>query len=134
MRKIPLLIILIGFVNSLFSVYASNSVVNIYSARKEALILPLLERFKKETGIKFRLVTGKADGLLKRLEIEGNLSPADLFITVDAGRLQRAKKAGVLQAIDNPTLKDVSPKVFEIETITGSVCHNVHGRSFIIKI
>ena len=51
MRKIPLLIILIGFVNSLFSVYASNSVVNIYSARKEALILPLLERFKKETGI-----------------------------------------------------------------------------------
>ena len=110
MRKIPILIILVSFVNSLLSVYASDSVVNIYSARKEALILPLLKRFKKETGIKFRLVTGKADGLLKRLEIEGSLSPADLFITVDAGRLQRAKQAGVLQAINNPTLKRRIPK------------------------
>ena len=110
MRKIPLLIVLVSFVNSFFSIYASDSVVNIYSARKEALILPLLKSFKKETGIKFRLVTGKADGLLKRLEIEGSLSPADLFITVDAGRLQRAKKAGVLQAIDNPTLKRRIPK------------------------
>jgi iron(III) transport system substrate-binding protein len=110
MRKIPLLIVLVSFVNSFFSIYASDSVVNIYSARKEALILPLLKSFKKETGIKFRLVTGKADGLLKRLEIEGSLSPADLFITVDAGRLQRAKQAGVLQAIDNPTLKRRIPK------------------------
>jgi len=83
--------------------------VNIYSARKEALILPLLERFEKETGISFNLVTGKADGLLKRLEIEGNLSPADLFITVDAGRLQRAKDAGVLQAIKNPVLEKRIP-------------------------
>ena len=72
MRKIPLLIVLVSFVNSFFSIYASDSVVNIYSARKEALILPLLKSFKKETGIKFRLVTGKADGLLKRLEIEAS--------------------------------------------------------------
>jgi len=89
---------------------ASDDVVNIYSARKEALILPLLERFKKETNIRFNLVTGKADGLLKRLEIEGKLSPADLFITVDAGRLQRAKDAKVLQAIDNPVLEKRIPK------------------------
>jgi iron(III) transport system substrate-binding protein len=89
---------------------ASDDVVNIYSARKEALILPLLERFKRETNIAFNLVTGKADGLLKRLEIEGNLSPADLFITVDAGRLQRAKDANVLQAINNPILEKRIPK------------------------
>jgi iron(III) transport system substrate-binding protein len=89
---------------------ANDSVVNIYSARKEALILPLLERFQKETNIRFNLVTGKADGLLKRLEIEGNLSSADLFITVDAGRLQRAKDAKVLQAIDNPLLEKRIPK------------------------
>ncbi|MEE9327172.1 MAG: Fe(3+) ABC transporter substrate-binding protein [Cocleimonas sp.] len=90
--------------------YAEGDIVNIYSARKEALILPLLERFEKETGIGFNLVTGKADGLLKRLEIEGDMSPADIFITVDAGRLQRAKDAGVLQAIDNPVLKKKIPK------------------------
>lgn len=88
---------------------ASDAVVNIYSARKEALILPLLKRFKKETGIKYRLVTGKADGLLKRLEIEGKHSPADMFITVDAGRLQRAKKSGVLQPIKSDALERIIP-------------------------
>ncbi len=89
---------------------ASSDVVNIYSARKEALILPLLKRFKEETGIKYRLVTGKADGLLKRLEIEGKHSPADIFITVDAGRLQRAKDSGVLQPIESDVLNTVIPK------------------------
>ncbi len=88
---------------------AGDDVVNIYSARKEALILPLLERFKAETGVEFHLVTGKADALLKRLEIEGKASPADLFITVDAGRLQRAKNAGVLQPIENPVLSGAVP-------------------------
>ena len=75
--------------------------VNIYSARKEALILPLLERFRKETGIGFNLITGKADGLLKRIEIEGKATPADVFITVDAGRLYRAKKAQILKPIES---------------------------------
>ncbi len=83
---------------------AADEVVNIYSARKEALILPLLKRFKQETGIDFKLVTGKADALLKRLELEGSLSPADVFITTDAGRLHRAKQAGVLQSIDSKVL------------------------------
>ncbi len=89
--------------------FAEDDIVNIYSARKEALILPLLERFEKETGISFNLVTGKADGLLKRLEIEGEMTPADIFITVDAGRLQRAKDAGVLQAINNEVLEKRIP-------------------------
>ncbi|MEM7564769.1 MAG: Fe(3+) ABC transporter substrate-binding protein [Pseudomonadota bacterium] len=92
-----------------FQSFANEDVVNIYSARKEALILPLLERFKAETGINFRLVTGKADGLLKRLEVEGRMSPADVFITVDAGRLQRAKDSGVLQPIENKVLNDTIP-------------------------
>lgn len=89
--------------------YAADSEVNVYSARKEALILPLLQRFEKETGIEVNLVTGKADALLKRLESEGRSTPADVFITVDAGRLQRAKEAGVLRALDNATLQQRVP-------------------------
>ena len=89
--------------------YAEDGLVNIYSARKEALILPLLERFREETGIEFQLVTGKADALLKRLEIEGEATPADLFITVDAGRLQRAKDAAILQSVDSETLTETIP-------------------------
>ena len=84
--------------------------VNVYSARKEALILPLLQKFKQQTGIGFNLITAKADALLKRLESEGQSTPADIFITTDAGRLQRAKEAGVLQAIDNPILAAKIPE------------------------
>ncbi|WP_415905254.1 Fe(3+) ABC transporter substrate-binding protein [Neptuniibacter sp. QD48_55] len=85
-------------------------VVNVYSARKEALIKPLLDRFTDETGINVNLVTGKADALLKRLEVEGKASPADLFVTVDAGRLHRAKSAGVLQVSGSDTLNKVIPQ------------------------
>jgi iron(III) transport system substrate-binding protein len=83
--------------------------VNVYSARKEALILPLLEKFKAETGIGFNLITAKADELLKRLEAEGQSSPADVFITTDAGRLQRAKAAGVLRPVENAVLMKKIP-------------------------
>jgi iron(III) transport system substrate-binding protein len=78
--------------------------VNVYSARQEALILPLLKKFREETGIGFNLITAKADELLKRLESEGRSTPADIFITTDAGRLQRARQAGVLRAVDNAVL------------------------------
>ena len=84
--------------------------VNVYSARKEALILPLLERFRAETGIQFNLVTGKADELLKRLQLEGSATPADMLITVDAGRLHRAKEAGVLQKIGSDAVDRAVPE------------------------
>ena len=87
-----------------------EATVNIYSARKEALILPVLERFEDETGIGFSLVTGKADELLKRLQLEGSATPADVLITTDAGRLHRAKEAGVLQKIGSATLDSVVPE------------------------
>ncbi len=86
--------------------------VNIYSARKEALIKPLLDKFREKTGIKVNLITGKADALLKRLVSEGRNSPADLFLTVDAGRLHRAKEAKVLQAIIDPELTRTVPTAY----------------------
>ncbi|EAR09079.1 Fe(3+) ABC transporter substrate-binding protein [Reinekea blandensis] len=79
--------------------------VSVYSARKEALIKPLLDQFSEQTGIKVNLVTGSADTLLKRLELEGQYSKADVFVTVDAGRLYRAKMAEVLQPIESDVLE-----------------------------
>lgn len=87
----------------------ANSVVNIYSARKEALIKPLLDKFTAKTGIETRLVTAEAGPLLERLRREGRNSPADLFITVDAGRLHQAKEAGVLQPVESAALEAVVP-------------------------
>ena len=83
--------------------------VNLYSARKENLIQPLLERFTGQTGIEVNLVTGKADALLQRLKSEGRNSPADLLLTTDAGRLHRAKEAGVLAPVDAEVLRKRIP-------------------------
>ncbi|WP_028491008.1 Fe(3+) ABC transporter substrate-binding protein [Thioalkalivibrio sp. ALE19] len=84
--------------------------VNLYSARQEQLIQPLLEDFTDETGIEVNLVTGGADALLQRLRQEGRNSPADVFITTDAGRLHQAHAAGVLQGIESETLENNVPE------------------------
>jgi len=96
--------------SSAVSFAADNEEVNLYSARKEKLIKPLLEKFTAETGVKVNLVTGKADALLKRLTTEGKNSPADLLITTDAGRLHRAKQAGVIRPVNSETLNCVIPE------------------------
>ncbi len=84
--------------------------VNIYSARQEALIKPLLDEFTAETGIAVNLVTGKGDALLTRLQSEGRNSPADVLLTTDAGRLYRAQEAQVLQPISSDYLEKTVPQ------------------------
>ena len=84
--------------------------VNLYSARKEALIKPIVDSFSKQTGIKVNLITGKADALLQRIKSEGKNTHADVFITTDAGRLYRAKSAGVLQAVQSDILNNAIPE------------------------
>lgn len=83
--------------------------VNVYSARKEALIKPILEQFTDKTGIKVNLITGKADALISRMQNEGKHSPADLLVTTDVGRLYRAKTQDLLQAVDSKVLSDNIP-------------------------
>ncbi|HSM27984.1 MAG TPA: Fe(3+) ABC transporter substrate-binding protein [Thioalkalivibrio sp.] len=86
--------------------------VNLYSARQENLIKPLLDDFTRDTGIRVNLLTGKADELLQRLRLEGRNSPADVLITVDAGNLHQAKLAGVLSSIESQVLNDHIPESF----------------------
>jgi iron(III) transport system substrate-binding protein len=83
--------------------------VNVYSARKEALIKPLLDQYSADSGVKVNLVTGSGDALLTRLRSEGRNSPADVLITTDAGRLYRAQQAGVLQKADSAFLDNAVP-------------------------
>lgn len=96
-------------VSALVPAIAAANEVNLYSGRKTELIEPLLEKFTAETGIEVNLVTGSSDALLQRLQAEGNLSPADVFITVDAARLQNAKDAGVLQSFNSAEINRVVP-------------------------
>ncbi len=78
--------------------------VNLYSARHYDSDLPLYERFTKETGIKINRIEGNADQLIARMKSEGANSPADLFITADAGALWRAQQAGLFQPVQSDTL------------------------------
>ncbi|HLV02829.1 MAG TPA: Fe(3+) ABC transporter substrate-binding protein [Acidobacteriota bacterium] len=83
--------------------------VNVYSHRHYEIDATLFEDFTRETGIKVNVVKGNADELIKRLELEGDQSPADLLITVDAGRLHRAKEKNLLQPIQSELVKQRVP-------------------------
>jgi len=84
-------------------------VVNVYSHRHYPADRALFERFTKTTGIEVSVVTASADELITRLENEGEASPADILITVDAGRLHRAKERGLLQPVDSDVLRENVP-------------------------
>ena len=82
----------------------SSQEVNVYSARHYDTDLQLYERFTETTGIKVNLIEGNSDGLIERIVNEGEFSPADMLITVDAGRIWRAAQRGVFQAVDSEVL------------------------------
>jgi iron(III) transport system substrate-binding protein len=86
--------------------------VNIYSAREEALIKPLLDKFAEQTGIRVNLVTNKADALLQQLLKEGPNSQADVLLTVDADYLNRARKMGLFQPAQSDTLNQAIPQAY----------------------
>ena len=82
---------------------AGEQVLNVYSHRHYDADKQAFERFTNETGIKINLVKAGADELISRLQMEGENSPADVLITVDAAKLNRAKSLGLLQAVDAST-------------------------------
>lgn len=83
--------------------------VNVYSHRHYDADEQLFQRFTEETGIRINVVTASADELITRLENEGANSPADILITVDAGRLHRAKEKGLLQPLRSELLETNIP-------------------------
>jgi iron(III) transport system substrate-binding protein len=87
----------------------SEPVVNVYSHRHYDTDEALFQRFSELSGIRVRVVSASADELIARLEREGPASPADVLITVDAGRLHRAKERGLLQPIESQTLNAAVP-------------------------
>jgi iron(III) transport system substrate-binding protein len=95
--------------------FALAEEVNVYSGRQEALIQPLLDKFTARTGIEVNLVTGGSDALISRLQSEGDLSPADVIIMADAGRLVRATDLGLTQAISNTSLLESVPASFKAD-------------------
>ena len=83
--------------------------VNVYTHRHYKADQELFAQFEKETGIKVNVVNAKADELMQKMSLEGEQSPADVLITVDAGRLVRAKKKGLLQSATSEFLNKTIP-------------------------
>ncbi len=87
-----------------------KEVVNVYSHRHYDVDRELMEAFTESTGIEVQLVSASADELIQKLSMEGENSPADILITVDAGRLERAKAKGLFQPVSTPTLQRQVPR------------------------
>ena len=99
----------IAFVLSGLSSAFADEVVNVYSARHYDTDMAMYERFTEETGIKVNLIEGSSDALIERIKSEGQFSPADMLITVDAGRLWGAEKEGIFQPVDSAVLSERIP-------------------------
>jgi len=78
--------------------------VNIYSSRHYDNDEELYAGFTEATGIAVNRIEGDADELIARMQAEGANSPADVFLTVDAGRIWLADQAGLLQPVDSEVL------------------------------
>ncbi|MFH7242688.1 MAG: Fe(3+) ABC transporter substrate-binding protein [Spirulina sp.] len=84
-------------------------VVNLYSSRHYDTDEQLYERFREATGIRINVVEAEADQLIERIKSEGQNSPADLLMTVDAGRLWRAEQEGIFQPVTSSVLTGAIP-------------------------
>lgn len=91
-----------------FSLLNANE-LNIYSARHYDADFQIIKKFEEKTGIKVNHTQARAAELIKRLELEGANSPADIFITADVSNLTEAKNAGLLAPVKSEFLEQIIP-------------------------
>jgi iron(III) transport system substrate-binding protein len=90
--------------------FAADEELNLYSSRHYQTDEKLYDEFEKTTGIEINRIEGDGDALIQRIESEGANSPADVLLTVDAGRLWRADQAGLFQPVDSDVLDEAIPE------------------------
>lgn len=83
--------------------------VNIYTTREPGLIQPILDAFTAETGVTVNTVFLE-NGLIERVQAEGESSPADILMTVDFGALIDLVNAGVTQPVTSEVLTAAIPE------------------------
>ncbi len=105
---ILLIISLLGMTGAAVTSGVAPQEVNLYSYRQPFLINPVLDEFTRRTGIKVNVVYAKK-GMLEKLKAAGENTPADAVLTVDIGRLNELKKAGLLQPVRSTVLENNIP-------------------------
>jgi iron(III) transport system substrate-binding protein len=91
-------------------VASQEKVVNVYSGRHYQTDEALYASFTRATGIKVNRIEASEDAIIERIRNEGERSPADVMITVDAGRLWRADQLGLFQPVKSATLEKRIPE------------------------
>ncbi|MGB8435605.1 MAG: extracellular solute-binding protein, partial [Burkholderiales bacterium] len=91
---------------------AQEKVLNLYTARHYQTDEALYTGFTKQTGIKVNRIEGGEDALFERIKAEGANSPADIFITVDVGRIWRADQAGIFAPTKSALLEKRIPAAY----------------------
>ena len=86
--------------------------LTVYSGRAERLIKPVLDEFTAKTGISVDLLSSGTTELVNRLKAEGDRTPADLFLTNDAGSLEQARAAGILRPVNMREVDRAIPPQF----------------------
>ena len=89
--------------------YEPADELTIYTSRQPQLIEPIVEKFSLETGIKVNFLSGNAQELMERIDVEGDNSPADIFMTVDAGVLWQAAERDIFNSTNSKILEENIP-------------------------
>lgn len=105
-------VLAVGLVALSPALMAQEEVLNLYTARHYPTDEALYAGFTKQTGIKVNRIEGGEDALLERIKAEGANSPADVFITVDIGRIWRADQAGIFAPTKSALLEKRIPAAY----------------------
>lgn len=89
--------------------YEPADELTIYTSRQPQLIEPIVKKFTLETGIKVNFLSGNAQELMERIDVEGDNSRADIFMTVDAGVLWQAAERDIFKSTNSKILEENIP-------------------------
>ncbi|MGH8354779.1 MAG: extracellular solute-binding protein [Pseudomonas sp.] len=109
------LLALAGLTIAAASVQAADEVV-VYSSRIDELIKPVFDAYTAKSGVAIKFITDKEAPLMARIKAEGENTPADLLLTVDAGNLWQAEQMGILQPIESTVIEANIPPQYRSST------------------
>ncbi len=110
--RCSLLLLAAGLFCLVVSPILADDVLTVYSGRNESLIGPILAQFTEDTGIETEVLYGKTAAVANQILVEGDMSPADVFIAQDGGALGALSAADMLHKLPDATLSRVANAAF----------------------
>ena len=103
-------LVVLSLALSAFASVAQAKELVVYSSRQDHLIKPVFEMYTEKTGVKINFITDREAPLMARLRAEGADTPADMFMTVDAGNLWQAEEQGLFQPVQSEVIEGNIPQ------------------------